>query len=73
MAKKKTHSLNCWRLLKRKMRKSIGWSDWPLKSQIMVQISMFAAVFFIFYFTFNIAFTSYELKRRVLELLNPQL
>ena len=59
--------------MKRYVRKLIGWHDWHLRSQILVQISIFTAVFFIVYFTFNLTFTSYELKSKVLALLGEHL
>ena len=73
MKERKSKNLNCWRIIKRYVRKLIGWNDWRLRSQILVQISILSAVFFIVYFAFNLTFTSYELKSKVLTLLREHL
>ena len=73
MVKKNSHNLNCWRLLKRRVRKAIGWTDWKIRSQILVQIFIFTTAFFTCYYAFDIVFTRFVIKGKVLELLNTQL
>lgn len=73
MKERKSKNLNCWRIMKRYVRKLIGWNDWRLSSQILAQISILSAMFFIVYFAFNLTFTSYELKSKVLTLLGEHL
>ena len=73
MNKRKSKNLNCLRMLSRKLRNKVGWTDWHLKSQILTQIFLFVSCFFIVYFTFNISFTSYELKIQVLSLIHDHI
>lgn len=73
MKKRKSKKLGCWRALKRHLSRKVSWNDWSLKTQIFVQLLLLSASFFTVYFTFNIAFTSYELKSQVLKLFSESL
>ena len=53
----KRQNVNYYRRIKRKIRKSIGWNQLPMRYQLRVHLFSLFGIFFVFYFLGMILYT----------------
>ena len=61
----KRQNVNYYRRIKRKIRKSIGWNQLPMRYQLRVHLFSLFGIFFVFYFLGMILYTQLSYVREV--------
>ena len=66
-------NVNCFRRLKRRIRKRFKWNSLPMRYQLRVHLLSLFGFFFLVYFTFMIIFTQSNYITEVVTVVNSQL